>query len=344
MAKAQTDYNALVRKLRQEGPGRLYLLYGEEDYLRESFFGELKKLCLDGGADEFNYRRLSAAGMALDPLLEAIEALPFLGERTLVELCDFDINKCRDKNAEIFKNLDIPEYCTLVIILRQGYEPDGRLSVFKSLKQAGEVIEFTPQAQSELTRWIYRRFEALGKTIDRTNAEHLIFLSGGLMGGLLQDIEKLAAYSKGPEISRGDIDAVVTRLPEAEVFEMSDRLAQGNFDAAASVLSELLEMRESPTRLLSIIGQQFRSLFAARFALDSGLDRGYIMEVSGIRYDSIARKLIGAARGFSLEQLADILEYCAETDYKMKSTGIDDAGLLMDLLFRVALRKAGAFK
>ena len=29
------DYGAQVRSLREQGPGRLYLLWGREDYLRE---------------------------------------------------------------------------------------------------------------------------------------------------------------------------------------------------------------------------------------------------------------------------------------------------------------------
>ena len=40
------DYGAQVRSLREQGPGRLYLLWGREDYLREQYLLELKKLCL----------------------------------------------------------------------------------------------------------------------------------------------------------------------------------------------------------------------------------------------------------------------------------------------------------
>ena len=42
------DYGAQVRSLREQGPGRLYLLWGREDYLREQYLIELKKLCLPG--------------------------------------------------------------------------------------------------------------------------------------------------------------------------------------------------------------------------------------------------------------------------------------------------------
>ena len=44
--KEKLDYTALIRQLRAEGPGKLYLLWGEETYLREQFTSELRRACL----------------------------------------------------------------------------------------------------------------------------------------------------------------------------------------------------------------------------------------------------------------------------------------------------------
>ena len=38
------NYNAELRRLKQQGPERLYLLWGQEDYLREQYLVQLKKL------------------------------------------------------------------------------------------------------------------------------------------------------------------------------------------------------------------------------------------------------------------------------------------------------------
>ena len=50
MAKAKKqekafNYNAAVRELREQGPQRLYLLWGREDYLREAYLTQLKQFC-----------------------------------------------------------------------------------------------------------------------------------------------------------------------------------------------------------------------------------------------------------------------------------------------------------
>ena len=68
------DYGAQVRSLREQGPGRLYLLWGREDYLREQYLLELKKLCLPGGEDDFSYHRFDGAELDFQALADAVDA------------------------------------------------------------------------------------------------------------------------------------------------------------------------------------------------------------------------------------------------------------------------------
>jgi len=337
--KTTTDYSALVKKLRAEGPGRLYLLWGEETYLRDSFFEEIKKCCLDGSADDFNYRRLEMPTPDLQALTEAVNAVPFFAERTLVELRGLDLNKCREEEARALGELfaDIPDYCTLVLIPDIGFSPDGRLSIIKNLRKAGEALEFTPQGASLLVSWIVKRFSSFGKQIDRREAEHLIFVSGSLMNTLILEIEKIAAYAKGERISGEDIDAVAQKQLETNVFEMTDKLSARDFDGAAAILADLLAGKQAPIMLLAVIGQQMRRLYAAKLAAETGQGRDYIAQVCGIKYDFITNRLISGARGFSLEGLRQAVCLCAEYDYKMKSSSSDDEELLRELLIRLSL-------
>lgn len=335
----KTDYGAVLRALKENGPGRLYLLWGAEDYLRESYFEELKRLCLGDGAADFNHHRLGGTGFSLQKLAEAVDAVPFMGEHTLIELRDFEINALKEDEAERFKALiaDIPEYATLALLLPAGTEPDGRLSAVKAVKKLGEAIAFTTQPQSLLTGWIARRFQALGKEIDRAECEKLIFTSGGLMTRLIPEIEKIASYAKDVRITAEDIDKTAQRIPEASVFEMTDRLAERDFDRAAQLLGELLQSGEHPIKLLAMIGFQMRRLYNARIALDQKLGREFVMESCGLGYSFLADKLLRSAAGFTKEQLGRAVELCAESDYRMKSASEDDEDILKTLLLRIAV-------
>lgn len=333
------DYTALRRELKRDGPAPLYLLWGPEDYLLEDFLRELRAACMPGGESEFDLKRLNGPLPDPEKLAEALGALPFAGGRVYIELRDFELNKCRDETAGRYLELlrRIPDDCTVVLTLPAGCEPDGRLALTKLCLKAGKAVEFTAQEQSQLVKWVGRRFESLGKSIGKQETERLIFLSGDLMHRLIPEIEKAASYARGQKITLADVDAVAHHIPEADVFEMSEALSRGDVDKAVGLLSELLAGEEPPIKILAILGGQMRRLYAARVALESGLGAAFVKEVCALRFDFIARRLLDGARRYSLRSLARAVALCAEMDYRIKSSSEDDGELLKELVLRLAL-------
>ena len=86
------DYGALVKNLRDKGPEKLYLLWGEEDYLLADFVSRLRAACVGTEGDEFNAKRIDSPAPAANDIAEALDAMPFFGDRTFVELRGFDVN------------------------------------------------------------------------------------------------------------------------------------------------------------------------------------------------------------------------------------------------------------
>ena len=118
---------------------------------------------------------------------------------------------------------------------------------------------------------------------------------------------------------------------------MTDCLTKRDYDGAARLMAQLLFSRESPIKLIAIISQQMRRLYAAKLAAPQG--KGGTAELAGLLgvKDFFAEKLIASARGFTLERLALACELCAEYDYRMKSTAADDEELLKELLARLSI-------
>ena len=333
----QFNYAAELRVLKERGPEKLYFLWGPEDYLREQYLIQLKKKCLPEGEDGFSYKRMDGPALDLLRFKEALDAMPFLTERTFIELRDVDLNRLPE--AEAFAKLltDIPDYCTVVLVQSAQFEPDGRLRTIKSLRAEGQELKFTHQSQGMLTDWIVRRFAAAGKSVDLAAAQRLIFISGDLMSRLIPEIEKIAAYAKGDKVTPEDVEAVANHIPEAVVFEMTELIAQKKNNSAMEVLAELLsDKNNEPIMMLAVLGKQMRQLYAARLAVEKNLGSKYVMDVCAMKFDYIANKLIAAARGFTLSQLKRAVELCAETDYRMKSSGADARELLKETVLRIA--------
>ena len=343
-APETVNYREAVAALKSEGPKRLYLLFGQEDYLREQFLSQLKAICLLDGEDDFSFRRFDGAELDLNAFADAVDALPFLSERTFVEIRGFDTNKVAEAAQERFIALlsDIPDYCTVAFVMPQDFAPDGRLRVTKALKKHGALMQFAPQEDASLVKWISRRFAAARKRITIEDARYLIQITGGLMNRMIPEIDKISAYARGEIVTREDIDAVTQKIPDAVIYEMTDCIAQGDRDGALSKLAEPMSAKENvPTRLLAGVSRQIIALHAAKIAGEHRLPLSETMELCDVRYEFQAQKLLRSARRFSEAALQRAVVRCAETEFAMKHTGMDDVALLEDLLLAV-LVEAGA--
>ena len=331
------NYSRALRILMEKGPERLYLLWGPEDYLREHYLSQLKKLCLPDGEESFSFKRLN--GPELDPreLEQAVDAVPFLSERSFVELRGVDLNRLKEGERILSVLSDIPDYCTVVFVQSGEFEPDGRIKLVKNLRGLCREIQFTRQTQGDLVPWIAKRFSALGKGIDLDAANRLIFISGDLMNRLIPEIDKVAAYAKGEKVTVSDVEAVANHIPEAVIFQMTDLISQKKINNALEKLAELLsDKNNEPIPMLAMLGVQMRRLYAARLALERKLGAKYVMETCSCKYDFQANQLLQAARGFSLPQLIRAVELCAEADYRLKSEPVDDRELFKETVVRIA--------
>lgn len=318
-------------------PGQLYIFHGEETYLRDHYLGRLREAVLTGGLGEFNRHDLSARDMSPHALEEAVDCLPMMAERTLVEVADFDLFKAGEKDREEYIRIlsNLPDYCCLVLLYDVlEYKPDARTKLAQTVKAHGVVVNFARQSPRELADWVRRHFKAQGKEIDPRLCEELIFLCGDLMHNLQQEVGKIAAYAKGDKITRADIEAVATPQLSAVVFRIADAIGEKNFDKAASTLGELYQMQKTPYEIMGAFGKQMRQLYSARLALNGGKNAAWVSQLWGMRYP--ADRLMVSARRFSLPWCRNAVIRCAQTDLAMKSTGQDAKELMTTLLLELA--------
>lgn len=350
MAKKKTKQEGpfgmelLKRDLKAGEYGRLYLFHGEEHFLRDHYLQMLQKKLLDGPAAEFNYHRFTQENMRLDLLADAVEAMPMMAERSLVQVDDYDLSRLSEADRDRLTGIlsDLPDYCTLVFVFDTvEYKVDGRYKRLKEALDQGLEVEFRHQNQRELTAWIRKHFLAQGKDIGDRQCEYLTFLTGGDMTTLRSEIQKVAAYTSGPVVSDQDIQAVVIPVLDAEIFDLTEAITEGDFEKALQKLRTLLQMQEDPIKLLGAIGGQMRRLFYAKSILQDGKGESGVSEmiktVSGRPpHPFVVQKTITAARRISDRFCQQAVVLCLETDAKLKSFSGDDQRTLELLLLRLA--------
>jgi len=329
-----SGYEILKADLKNKQPGRFYIFHGEENYLRSHYLGLLKKQILSGPAEDFNFHRFTQENMNLDALQDAVEAIPMMAERSMIQVDDYDLFKLNESDRERMVGIlsDLPDYCCLVFYYETvEFSPDKRQKkLWGVISSNATIAEFEKQQGRELVAWIRRHFMRQKKDIDDRLAQYLIYITGGTMTALASEIEKICSYAEGQIIQRTDIDAVVEPVLDAIVFNITDAITEGDYGLALSKLQTLIKMQEKPLVILGAIGSQMRWLRCAKMLSANGKGKESLMALCGMK-EYPARKAMSAAAHISMEFCDKAVVLCAETDYRMK-TSYDDPQRMLELL------------
>lgn len=338
--KAPDDgaYRKLKADLAAGRAERLYVLYGEEDYLKSYYLGKLRALCA-GPFGELGETVLDAEHVTLDALTDAVDSVPFGSERKLVLVRDYPLMQPKGALKEALPELlaGLPDYICLVFFFEAlEFKPDKRLTLYKTLEKHGQLVEFRRAPASDLIPWLKRRFFALGKTIETADCDYMLFLCGSAMTNLVTEVDKIAAGVPGPRIARADIDRLGSRVLEANVFQLTDKLLEGDGAAALALLRDLFDLREEPPVILGAVAAQFRRLYGARLAMDAGKSEQYVADLFGFRSSYPAQMAMRAARRRRLPELRRMQLLCLQADLELKSNNSDPLRTLELLLLRAA--------
>jgi DNA polymerase-3 subunit delta len=267
--------------------------------------------------------------------------------RTLVVLRDLDLFNARavgegDRAAYAALFADLPDYACLVLLYDLvEFKIDARMKkLAAAVKDHGQMVRFQRQSQSDLVAWIQRRLRALEHSIDRSDAQYLIFLCGDLMQTLIPEIEKIGSFAPRERVTREDIDAVAIPQLDAVVFQVTNAIADRDFDRASKVLGELLQRQEAPMMILAVLGKQFRQLLCAHLLgqRERGDAAAALMKLWGLRSNYGAQQLLAATRRLSASWCRNAVRLSARTDLAMKSTGADARELLLSLLLELSVK------
>lgn len=340
---AKGGLTQLKAELKNKTPGSLYFFYGEESYLKNYYLEMLRKQLVSGPAEEFNYHRFTQETMNLNTFEDAIEALPMMAGRTMIQVDDYDLFKGSERDREQMCAIlsDLPDYCCVVFQYDTvEFRPDKRMKkLYEAVESRGLAVEFAKQEGRELINWVRRHFLRRKKEIDDRLCEYLIFITGGTMTALSTEIEKICAYTEETVIRRADIDALVEPVLDAVVFDITDAIAAGDYGKALKKLQDLMRMQEDEIPILGAIGAQMRRLRSAKILSSRGKGSDSLKKLCAIG-DYPARKTMEAAGHVSREFCDSAVLLCAETDFQLK-TSYDDSQRLLELLLLRLAEEAG---
>ena len=309
----------LLQDIKKQEYSQIYLLYGEEAYLRKQYRDKMKEALVDDG-DTMNNHYYEGKDTKVEEIIDLAETLPFFASRRVIMVENSGwFQKGGDKMAEYLPGL--PETTYMVFVETQI---DKRSKLYKTVKNKGRIAEFAHQDEQTLKRWILGMLKKEGRNITAANMQFLLERTGTEMAQIKMEVEKLLCYTMGKtEITREDIEVICTKRVQNQIFDMINAIADRNQKRALDLYYDLLTLKEPPMRILALIGRQFNLLLQVKELRKKGYSPQVIGEKTGL-HGFIVGKYAKQAERFKTRELREALEACVEADENVKTGKMND--------------------
>ncbi|MEI6079567.1 MAG: DNA polymerase III subunit delta [bacterium] len=351
MAKHEVKPLELLRELKtiysdgtKEKLAPVYIIYGEEFYIRERALQRLKQIMtkFNGSIERVTFDNKTDIADFINNLNE----VSMFNSFKLVIASEFSDLKSEqmDKLTEYLKD-PAPN----VVLLLLSYKIDKRK--FKDKKEKGTskskpnlleygvVCEGRYPKDDELAMWIKGFATERGKTIDPQVVSFLSIKYDGELSRIEKEVEKAALYiGANKVITSKDIEFTATGVSTCSIFDITPVLATKKRKELLERLQKLLNGGESPVLINMTVMNQIKRLLLGHDILlskagDSELAKA--IKIPPYFLQDFKREL----RNYKREDLVNMYKRCMNIDSELKSARRDKEDVLVSGMMNLLARK-----
>lgn len=312
----------------------VYLLYGEEDYLRRQFRDKLKTALVNTD-DVMNYQHFEGKDIATGKLIDLAETMPFLSDRRVIVVENSGFFKSSEEELAQY----IKEICSTTYIIFSESEVDKRNKMYKAVQAAGCVSEFGVQDENTLKRWILGMLKKENLQISERAMGLFLEKTGTDMEVISRELEKVICYAMGRDaILPEDVEIMCTPQIGNHIFDMIRAVSEGRRGEALNLYYDLLALKEPPMRILFLLAKQFDSIMQVKELKGRNYDNKVIAEKLGIA-PFLANRYASQSGGFTREALRRAVEACVTAEEDVKTGKLVDRLSVELLIIQLSSRE-----
>lgn len=314
----------------------IYVLYGTEKKLIDKKIIEFKKEHNDidtNSVVKYDMREINIS-IAINDMLT-----PSMFSNKKLVICDncYFLTGSKVK-IEIDHSIDVlVEYVEknkmddILILVVNGEKLDVRKKIVKLLNKSVTVINIG-DGKKNIEGYIISTFKNRGFQIDNRTAGYLNGRVGSNISLLDNEFDKLCLYkSEEREIRMEDIDALVSKSFEDNIFDLIDSMIKNDKKRMFDVYNDLILKKEEPIKIIVMIANQFRLFYQTKLLIKKGYTEKDIASLYGIHPYRVKLASMNG-RKYSEELLKSYLMKLSDLDIKIK-TGKIDKNIGLELFF-----------
>jgi DNA polymerase III subunit delta len=325
----------------------VYVVTGEETFLRDQVIAELRAAALGGGVPEFNEDKFTAGEASVDKVLSAVKTVPMMARKRFVcirgaerwDSGDADEGERPDpkREAPLDRLADYaaaPVDSTCLVIT--STKIDGRRRLVTLAKKQGFIVACEPLDAHALRSWIERRCGERGHAIDRDVAELIAEIAGTDLARLEDVVERLGLFVGSSEpITEVAVGECVARVRTADTWALVDAVGRRDLGGAFRLLADVYDSRDRGLPLLGALAWSIRQLAKFQIAIEAGASTDEAARRAGVFQPYRAKEIAQKARSMRARELERWLLVLADTDIALKSSRRSPDAILEDMLTRL---------
>ncbi len=340
---AEISRKDLRRAVSRKQFDNIYLIYGEEKMYIKTDTNFLVEKLVGKTPPEFNFHKFEK-DYELDDIAVAVQVAPFVSEYNVVIISDIDVNDIKsftksdlDRLISILDN--VPD-TTIVIFTMPTLKQDMKKlgSAFTKLKnyvkKNGTVCAVLRETDLSLAKQIIKWADSRGVKIEQADAFKLQEYAGFDLNTIKNELDKLCNYvGDGELITTEDIEFLVSKQLEANIFHLTDAIVASNADKAFNIVETLFYQKAEPNEIINIISMSYIDFYRARVAFESGTPLSEAAKDFGYgRREFAIKKAGGKTRRISTESLRESLSLITDTTAKLRSVSVNGRVLVERLV------------
>lgn len=340
------DEDLFGKMLKGEIKDNIFLFAGDDDYLKEFYCNKLISKTVDESLRFFNFHSYEDDDTPLETVFADGDNLPVMAEKTCLLVKNYSLTGLNtsqlSKLEESLKQL--PETTVMIFYFSSSEIPQGKNakwdSLVKLISGLGTVIKTDHRTPAKTAKLLVTRAKEKGTSIDYETAYYLVTSVGDDMQTVLNEFNKVCAFSCGEPVTKEMIDITAVKSVEASVFDISTSIFSGNTDKAFSILNELLRQKTPVNSIIGALGSAYVNLYRLKVALNA--DKNVSDFSDAFQYKETRHtfgKILPYAKKTGLSSIRKALDILLEADTKSKSSKISDEILLTELVSKLASLK-----
>ena len=267
-------------------------------------------------------------------ILNEANYVDLFNEKKLIIVSNFSFKKVKDVyEKELLRYID--NMNDNVIILKCIDESlDERKNITKKLREKCKVEEIKKMDYKELHEYITNMFVSNNKQITYNQVKEILNRCEYNDDLAINETEKLLLYKLGEDvITDDDIDKVVSKSSEKEIFTLSDAVMKKNLKQIFNSYNILIRSGIEPVVLIDNLARQFRTLYQVKI-LCKTMDEKEISRKLGLN-PYVVKKAHENVNNYEEEELINNLYELSNLDIDIKVKGLDKYKVLENFFLKI---------